>query len=601
MRKIFILEIIFFLFFLSVKTVNAADKNFSINASSAYKINENGVTTIYQNVKIKNLSEFFYSPSYTLDLSIPDIKNVIAYNSDGKIPVNVNKTSDGTSIEVDFKKRIVGLNKINDFTVSFETSQIAKKHGNVWEINIPGISNPDDFLEYNISVDTPANFGKPVIVKPEKSLNSNFFTKDEIGRSGVYLIFGNSQIYMLNLSYHLSNKNLFPVKTEIAIPPSTNYQDIFINDIYPKPSNVYKDKDGNWLATYSLSPSQKLDITVKAYAKIYPSPKEENLSDADRENYLKQQSYWETDNPEIRRLANSLKTPSNIYNYVVSKLSYNYNKVVNGNERQGAKKALANPDFAVCLEFTDLFVALSRALGIPARSIEGYAYTENSKLRPLSLVKDILHSWPEYYDDSKKTWIMVDPTWGNTTHGIDYFNSLDLNHIVFVKKGIDSTYPVPAGGYKYNQDSKDIDISFSRADNIIPADLIKTEIMFQDFYLSGFPINGDIIIRNNGNALSKPFSLQVNSDFAPSTQIFNVDSIPPFASKVINVNFYKTPFFTNKIFSIDVNDSQNKYVKNVRVGFLPKRNILLIGGGFLATILAALLFTTKPWRLFIQK
>ncbi len=63
----------------------------------------------------------------------------------------------------------------------------------------------------------------------------------------------------------------------------------------------------------------------------------------------------------------------------------------------------------------------------------------------MSLVKDVLHAWPEYYDESKKTWIMIDPTWGNTTHGMDYFSSLDFEHITFVIKGLSSTYPVPAG------------------------------------------------------------------------------------------------------------------------------------------------------------
>jgi len=47
---------------------------------------------------------------------------------------------------------------------------------------------------------------------------------------------------------------------------------------------------------------------------------------------------------------------------------------------------------------------------------------------------------------------MVDPTWGNTTGGVDYFNTFDFDHLAFVVKGISSTYPVPAGGYKLTGD-----------------------------------------------------------------------------------------------------------------------------------------------------
>jgi len=59
---------------------------------------------------------------------------------------------------------------------------------------------------------------------------------------------------------------------------------------------------------------------------------------------------------------------------------------------------LDNTTNAVCLEYTDLFVTLARAAGIPSRSIEGFAYTKNSRLRPLSLVDDVLHAWVQYYD-----------------------------------------------------------------------------------------------------------------------------------------------------------------------------------------------------------
>jgi transglutaminase-like putative cysteine protease len=56
----------------------------------------------------------------------------------------------------------------------------------------------------------------------------------------------------------------------------------------------------------------------------------------------------------------------------------------------------------VCLEFTDLFIAIARAAGIPAREIDGFGYTQNAINRPISIDEDILHAWPEYYDTAKK-------------------------------------------------------------------------------------------------------------------------------------------------------------------------------------------------------
>jgi len=117
------------------------------------------------------------------------------------------------------------------------------------------------------------------------------------------------------------------------------------------------------------------------------------------------------------------------------------------------------------MEFTDMFIAIARAAGIPTREVQGYAYTQNERLRPLSLTLesgDILHAWPEYWDN-ERGWIQVDPTWGSTSGGLDFFNKLDFNHITFVQRGLSPISPYPAGSFKSNgnQNKKDIDINFA--------------------------------------------------------------------------------------------------------------------------------------------
>ena len=144
-------------------------------------------------------------------------------------------------------------------------------------------------------------------------------------------------------------------------------------------------------------------------------------------------------NPIIIDEAKNLKTAKGIYDFVSTKLKYDYERVKPNVERLGAVNALNNPNSAICMEFTDLFIALARAAGIPAREVNGFAYTENPKIQPLSLVNDVLHAWPEYYDYEKGVWIPVDPTWASTTGGVDYFNKLDLRHFTFVMHGKSST------------------------------------------------------------------------------------------------------------------------------------------------------------------
>jgi hypothetical protein len=117
---------------------------------------------------------------------------------------------------------------------------------------------------------------------------------------------------------------------------------------------------------------------------------------------------------------------------------------------------------ATCQEYTDVFIALARANHIPARRLVGYAQTQNQKLRPASLAGDILHAWPEYYDEKLGQWIPVDPTWGDTTGGVDYLHQLDLNHIVFAINGESSILPYPVGSYKPGEKpGKTINVGFA--------------------------------------------------------------------------------------------------------------------------------------------
>ena len=96
----------------------------------------------------------------------------------------------------------------------------------------------------------------------------------------------------------------------------------------------------------------------------------------------------------------------------------------------------------MCTEFADLFIALARAAGIPAREVNGYGYTTDPQLRPLSLGNNVLHAWPQYWDSVRKVWVSIDPTWGRTTGGVDYFSKLDFNHLAFLTHGLSDSLPV---------------------------------------------------------------------------------------------------------------------------------------------------------------
>jgi hypothetical protein len=387
----------------------------------------------------------------------------------------------------------------------------------------------------------------------------------------------------------LRNSNLYPITTQIALPPSTNYQDVSIDNIDPQPSNVIEDKDGNWLAQYHLSSAQNMNVVAQGNVVIHLSPTADPETPENLSDYIKPQQYWESDNSTIQSLANQLQTPQAIYNYVINKLHYDFSRVTSDKPRLGAFSALENPNSAVCTEFTDLFIALARAAHIPAREIDGFAYTDNPKQRPISEEKDILHVWPEYYDSQRKTWIMVDPTWGSTTGGVDYFNTMDFDHFAFVVKGENSTSPIPAGAYSSSNGSvsKDVQIGFATTlPDETPEFAVDSTIPKQA--IAGLPIEGKVVIRNNGSAYIPSQLLYLSSlTLNPRSQTLKTSGVPPFGYLQIPVSFHPTDPLTNTNGNYTIRVAGISAAKNVQLQLF---FLTPIGGGIVLGIFAIIIF-----------
>jgi hypothetical protein len=201
------------------------------------------------------------------------------------------------------------------------------------------------------------------------------------------------------------------------------------------------------------------------------------------------------------------------------------------------------------MEFTDVFVAIARAAGIPARQAIGYAYTTNTKLRPLSLVTDVLHAWPEYYDSTLGIWVPIDPTWESTTGGVDYFNKLDFNHIVFAINGIRDDYPYPAGSYRpTGKGGKILDIQFADSQNAkhLPGRLA-ADIIFPDMIASGLVSHGILKVRNPSGVAFDDLDVFISSEPHDTSVTRSIAHLPPYGTEDIPFQFSTGTFlFTGK-------------------------------------------------------
>ena len=560
--------IIFFFCLLIFPTSIFADSDFETSYSSVYYVSESGVVDGQQDITIKNLKDNMYVSEYSMIIGSVDLTNIKVSDDFGPITPKIEKENNFTKIGIDFNNKVVGLDKETNLKVRYTTPDFAVVKGQILEVNVPSVAKKDTLTNYNLSLYVPLKFGKPSFISPRPDNQQqvgnktvyNFSHNTLLNNDSVFAAFGKVQIFDFTFNYQLNNPHKLPAKTEISLPADTAYQIVHYDSINPEPENVIVDEDGNWMAQYTVPSQENLVITAKGWVEIFLEPKDElkqkPLEPKEIEKYLQSQQYWETDSPEIKKLALDVKKAQDAYNFVVENLDYDYEKLNKTFRRMGALEALKNKSSALCTEFSDLLVAILRANGIPAREINGYAYTTNEKLRPLSLKQDVLHSWVEYYDESKEQWIPVDPTWGNTTKGMDFFNKLDLNHFVFVRHGIKSDYPYPAGSYSKNAKEKNIFIEFGKKGNTNKNIEISNDLPDKD--IAGLPIKGEIYIKNVGNTAYhlKKAILSTNG----VKEEYDVRVLPPYGIFEIPVSV-QTKWTDNypQIFSLQFDDKKSDF------------------------------------------
>ena len=502
---------------------------FKVTNKINYYVELNGSATVKQEISLTNNISQIYAKEYQINLSNTNYQNIKGNDKFGDIIESVTTDKETTTVKVKFSNPTIGKDQTNQFFISYSIPEFAKKKGNTWEIQFPVFDTKTDQSEINTILSIPNTFGElsfssiPIgnthLIDNRTQIQFN----QTLSKNKVLLIFGNHQLFDIKLNYSLQNKDNKDIVTKIPLPPDTNNQTVFYKEINPLPSNIVSDKDGNWLAEYILKPGQEISVSVIGQVKVHPPTTIERSLEIS--GLTEPQVYWPTTDPQIVSISQNLQSPQQIYNYVVDTLNYNYEQI-NYAQRKGATYAINNPNNALCTEFTDLFVTLARAANIPAREIEGFAYSNNSKIKPTNTGSDILHAWPEYFDTLKNTWIQVDPTWEKTTNGIDYFSDLDLNHITFVIHGLDSINPPPPGSYKKDNSEKSVFVDF--ANDSLP----------HNFTPPAITVVGSNIVIKNPNLYTIPtFSLTL-SNIGWSTE---VPSMIPYST--INIELKPIPFW----------------------------------------------------------
>lgn len=599
MKKLLAFFLLFCFFFLFPQKMHASD--FLISGNATYTVQTSGMTHVEYDLTLTNATSQYFASSYTLHTGVKNVQNLVASEKNVRMTPKISQANGNAVVTVSFPQHVLGKNAVLPFIIAFDTPNIASLNGSLWEINIPGLTNTAHFSDFSVHVVVPSYFSEPLYIKPATTSADLVFTKEQLGTGGISIAYGDKQVYTFNLQYTIQNTGFTQQTQDIALPPDTSYQEVSLAHINPKPQNVTTDIDGNWLAQYQLNPGETKEITVSGKVFLALTPKQEQLTQEQFAQYTRQQPFWQSADPNIVSLAQKLRTIAAIYEYVVSHLSYDFARVSTNQQRLGALGVLGKKTQAVCLEFTDLFIAISRAGGIPSREIDGYAYTQNTSQRPLLSGEEILHAWPEYYDMQAKKWIMVDPTWQNTTGGVDYFHTFDLDHIAFVIHGASSTMPLPAGAYTLpgQPSGSTIRIGFA-PESVTPNPTAQFSLAGASQSTAGFPMIVHLVIKNTGSVLFPTQKVIVQTALGRGDQTITTPVVPPFGTASIAIPLPPTGFLTSAKDMVTIRVAGQTLTKVISVTPLSFIFIVLAGGGIIAVFAYIIsIIARKPRHLSI--
>lgn len=271
LKKLFFVFLFFSFLIFNSSFVFADEAKFKVSFDLIYKMGLDGKTTVTQNFSLTNLTNQYYPTEYVAKLGNKEIYNLRAFDSTGNLKIETNKEE----IHIKFGNQVVGQDKTLNWTLTYETPEVARHNGRLWEIFIPKPAELENASGYTVSFYYPKEFGKEIYLRPKPDLDDHTWSQAAIKQEGISGIFDPFNLnlpyqnYQFKFSYRLYNSRLYPVNMEIALPRDTTRQKVFLNNLSPKPVNVSLDASGNWLASYQLGPAGNLDITATGNLAVF--------------------------------------------------------------------------------------------------------------------------------------------------------------------------------------------------------------------------------------------------------------------------------------------------------------------------------------------
>ncbi len=581
LRRIFVL--LFTSFFLFSPKVEAVEPQFAASQEVIYQIQPDGAALVTQNFAITNLASDLFPKEYQFSLGQLKVTNIGARDRIGPLAIKTQATVSGTDVHLTFNDQVAGLGKILRFTLFYQVKDLAQKPGRLWQIFIPPTPKAPGLTEFAIRLVTPTSFGKIVLVKPKIQNSDLFWQGTNFSTVPIVVTFDptNEKVvydaYNFTLKYHLYNSRLYPVKFLVALPSDYANQKTFLRTLLPKAVDVTQDSSSNWLASYQLGPTQRLDVTATGETAIFLEPISNQSVTTTSAEDTKPGKFWPQDN-QTKEAIRGHSLPYDIYNLTLGSLEYQ--KEREDSPRRGAKLALLTPEKSSAWDFADVFVSLARSAKISSRVVFGWQQRLGKS-----------HVWNQFYNSSSKTWLMIDPTLEKLA-GLDYFQTLDTQHIAIAMLTNDQKFYLP-----------DEIIITPKPANLDPTTTSHVTAMasFPNTMTAGFTNSGKVFVENLGPTAFHPQTVSLTSpDLEFDHNVFLTSLIPPFGHQEFSTNARPAGWGTQKNVIITLKFGLDTQQYSIAIVPLYKNIYLVVFGGLI--ILGLISIVTQITRgLLLQK
>ncbi len=421
-----------------------------------YTIHADRTLSAHNNYVICNPDWRTWRHTITYKISTENTSNVHVWGDGGDLTYEVNRPPGKTEITIRFT--LSGGSTLT-YHVTFTADNLVSGTGPTYKSKLGGITLGEGdypYQRYIVRIQGPA--GSNLFLKNPD--NAQVLENDpptvqyetSVGAPGSFdgllAYFYSQPVYFkLTLTDHFTNLG------------SENSREVWLYSILfaqmdsqfaalassPPLEAMYVDDDNNWHAVFDIGTiqagaSRTENIEVIFELNVHESGATESNTGSiedipaelpSYENYLREDEYWEVDDPLILENAQEIRggennaylLAKNIIEWVGEEIEYE----IKG--RQGALETLKTKK-GDCDCFSDLTIALSRAAGLPARMSSGWVY-ENAELSG--------HAWVEFYLPNHG-WQPADPTWAKNSG--NYLGRLDPIHLLQNTQGLSSTWSV---------------------------------------------------------------------------------------------------------------------------------------------------------------